>query len=245
VQSVEDPTDYRLRANYCHDRFCKPCATARAALVATNIAEIAPRGTLRFVTLTLAGDNKLLDETIDRIFKAFRRLRALPRWKRNVYGGAAFLETKWNDDVNRWHTHLHLIVEGDYYDKPQLREDWLKATGDSHIVHISLIRDKRATMRYALKYGSKGLDTATLRNPDRLVEAVRALHGRRLVTTFATWRGMKTKPEKTTGEWNEIGRLGKMLDDAVDGNDDAIYVLSRLGIDSNRFGPPVSEENPP
>lgn len=229
VRDRNDPTRYSIRASYCHDRFCKPCSRARARVIANNVADIAPTNNLRFLTLTLSDRNPSLVRTLDRIYQAFRRLRAGTGWRRNVYGGAAFLETKWNPDSYRWHTHLHVIVEGDYYPQKQLKEEWTRATGGATIVHITRVRDRPMTLRYVTKYGTKAIDTATLRDPERLQEAIKALHGRRLVLTFGSWRALKTKPPRDTTEWEDVVTLSRLLINAAKGEADALYILGNLG----------------
>ena len=229
VRDLDHPGDYAIRANYCHDRFCKPCARTRSTFIAGKIADIAPSGSLRFITLTLQTHNTVLEETIDLIYQAFRRLRAGTGWKQNVLGGAAFLETKWNANSKRWHTHLHVLVEGGFYPQPQLKREWQTATGGATIVHITKIRNRQMTLRYVTKYGSKGIDTATLRNPEKLVEAMTALHGRRLVITFGAWRGIQTKPKQTAGNWEEIGSLFSLLIKAARGDESALYIVGKLG----------------
>ncbi len=229
VRDLDNPGDYAIRANYCHDRFCKPCARARSAYIAGNIADIAPAGSLRFLTLTIQDHNTSLEDTIDHIYKAFRRLRAGTGWKRNVLGGAAFLETKWNDQSERWHTHIHVIIEGCFYPQPQLKQEWTAATGGATIVHITKIRNRQMTLRYITKYGSKGIDTATLRNPERLVEAMIALHGRRLVITFGAWRKLQTKPKPSPTTWEHVAPLHILLIKAAHGDPSALYIVGKLG----------------
>ena len=229
LRDVDHPGEYSIRANYCHDRFCKPCARTRSTFIATRIVDIAPAGSLRFITLTLQEHKMSLVLTIDRIYKAFRRLRASTGWKRNVHGGAAFLETKWNATAERWHTHLHVIVEGNFYPQPQLKSQWQAATGGATIVHITKIRDHRMTLRYVTKYGAKGIDNATLRNPEKLVEAMIALHRRRLVITFGAWRRLQTKPKPNKTNWQDLGPLSDLLLNPALGDSSALYIVGKLG----------------
>ena len=245
VRDRNDPTSYSIRASYCHDRFCKPCSRARARVIATNIADIAPTNNLRFLTLTIPAYNMALDRSIDHIYQAFRRLRAGTGWKRNVYGGAAFLETKWNADSDRWHTHLHVIIEGDYYPQKQLKEEWTTATGSANIVHITRIRDRRMTLQYVTKYGTKAIDTATLRCPEKLIEAIEALRGRRLVLTFGAWRGLRTKPKKDTTDWEDIAPLSTILHNAAHNDPDALYILAKLGYPNGLDTAIDAVSNPP
>lgn len=245
VRDKNDPTSYKIRASYCHDRFCKPCSRTRAHVIADNIAHIAPTNNLRFLTLTLPAPNITLVQTIDTIFKAFRRLRRGTGWQRNVHGGAAFLETKWNDATDRWHTHLHVMIEGDYYPQKQLKDEWTAATGGANIVHITRIRDRRMTLRYVTKYGTKAIDTTTLRYPDKLLEAIHALRGRRLVLTFGAWRGLRTKPKQATTDWEDIAPLSAILRQAATNDPDALYVLGKLGYSDGHRVAIDALSNPP
>lgn len=205
----------RLRAMYCHDRFCLPCGTARAKLIARNLANKVMNGSaankMRLVTLTIRHTHQPLTQQIDRLLKGFRTLRRTAIWGNAQDGGAAFLEIKRTPD-GLWHPHLHVVCEGNFISQPSLRETWRGITGDSWIVDVRMIRDAEAVSGYVAKYAAKPLDPSVIENHDALQEAMTALAGRRLCNCFGSWRGyeLEQKPEDPK-DWEFCWHLSQFL----------------------------------
>lgn len=227
-KSIDEPPTFRVRSDRCHDRFCLPCGQERSRVIAHNIRErINPKHT-RFVTLTLKTDTEPLTESLDRLYAAFARLRRSNLWAGTQNGGVAMLEIKWNPDPGRWHPHLHILTEGKYIAHAALSKAWLKATGDSFVVHVRAIRNVGVAVGYVVKYASKPHDPSLFRDFDRLCEAILALKGRRLCLTYGTWRGVKLTEVPETGTWTPVARLADLIIRARTGDPEARRILATL-----------------
>jgi len=217
-----------MHGSYCHDRFCLPCAQARSRTVAANLHAALQNGNFRLLTLTLHSTTEPLADLIKKLYVSFRKLRRLPWWTDRVTGGAAFLEVKWNDDKQRWHPHLHCILDGRYLSPGELVAHWWNITGDSYIVDIRAIRDKDEATRYVSKYASKPMRNSFINRPDRLDEAIVALHGRRLILTFGTWSKLRLTEATHTTTWYPIAPLTEIITAAANGSIKATQILDAL-----------------
>lgn len=230
ARSQSDPDIYRIHADFCHDRFCKPCASLRSRTVATNLADKIANRKHRLITLTVRSDQHPLQELVDLLYCSFARLRRTPLWKARIRGGAAFLEIKYNNRQERWHPHLHIIAEGQFIPQQQLSEHWHRITKTSYIVDVRLIRDGDQAAAYVAKYASKPLSNSYLRNHPRLCEAVLALAGRRLCLTFGAWRRWRLLETPKDGPWTYIGSLRSVVAEARDGSAWHLDLLNRVGL---------------
>lgn len=192
-----DSGDIALQCNCCHDRFCVPCSTVDAAILAEQLQIAMEVRRCRFATLTLRHSDTPLKAQLDRLYQSFNRLRERAWWKACVDGGATFLELKLGKKDGLWHVHMHLIVTGTYMDQRQLSLEWHAVTGDSSIVDVRAIPDSKDVARYVTKYVTKPASTEVYEVPDRLDEMIISLRGRRLCTTFGTWRGIKLHGDET------------------------------------------------
>jgi len=217
-----------VACNKCHDRFCKPCGNERSRVIAHNVrAHLADR-TARFLTLTLRAQHEPLADACTRLTRSFARLRSRALWKTAVTGGVAFLEIKRAANADRWHAHLHVIIEGKYIPKDRLSKLWKHVTGDSFIVDIKLVKNVDQVAKYVTKYASKPLDPSLTRSPDDLLEAIHALHNRRLCITFGDWRGVDLTAPVDDGEWDAIAPLASLLTKAASGDPEARRIIHAL-----------------
>jgi hypothetical protein len=240
-QSIDDPDLYTLGGSTCHDRFCLPCARERSRVIATNVKDKLETDTARFLTLTLQSTTEPLAELLAKLTRDFAALRRTKLWRNKVTGGVAFFELKWLVPTNRWHVHLHALVQGRYVPHADLSKTWLRITGTSHIVHIRIAADNAHVTHYITKYASKPLDPTVVRVPDRLDEAVVALKGKRLCMTFGTWRGYKLTDPPESGTWIQLGTLAEILERAQTSDPVAMAALDALRIEyapSTRAPPP-------
>lgn len=227
-RTTTHPRQYKLSANYCHDRFCTPCSRANGRVIGSNIQAATKNRTVRFLTLTKRSADDVLDETLNDLADAFRRLRSRKAWKNKVTGGVSFLEVKWNADPGRWHAHLHVLIEGRYWDQREIAAEWLACTGDSHVVDIRAVPEGDAMIKYITKYATKGIDNKTTHDPPRLREAITALHGRRSCTTFGTWRGIPLQHNDVDGEWESWITLAELIARKDAGNGWASIIYSQI-----------------
>lgn len=228
LQDQAHPDRYRIVGRYCHDRFCTPCARERSRRLTAAITLKTKHLKLRFITLTLRASRVGLAETVDRVLQGLGKLRRWQGWKSSVRGGAAFLETKYNERTESWHTHLHVLVDSDYIPQQVLKERWKMITGDSDIVDIRWAGDSRSVARYVTKYACKPLNSSFANDPELLREAVADLYNRRLVIQFGDWRGLKLTTEESPEGWKYICSLDDLLRNAARRDKTALELLSRL-----------------
>lgn len=208
----------------CRDRLCPRCAFYRSKRLERDIRErVQGCDSLRFITLTLAADAKPLANRLDRLYQAFRDLRRRLDWKDRVRGGVATLEVTRNWTTGNWNVHLHIIVDGCFFDQAMLSKIWLDVTGDSNIVYIKAVFDREKTGKYIAKYVAKmasvvGWAEAAVR------EFALALSGRRLVITFGALHGsdvdLAQAPERE-GVTESIADCNRIVLLAHTGNIDA------------------------
>lgn len=236
--------EFRIKSTKCHDRFCVPCAGARSGRIRDSLLRhMYQRENMSLVTLTLKASEAPLREVLDRITRAFRSLRNKPLWKKSVKGGAAIIEVKLGEGSGQWHAHFHVLAEATYLDQRKLSSVWAAITGDSHIVDIRRVGAKSGAIQYITKYVCKAADASIVGSPKHLEEAIVAFHGRRLVTTFASWRGIALMekdddpPESEfTPEWRSEGPLDDFVRRAAAGDVEAARVLATIS--PGRFRPP-------
>lgn len=210
-RAVNDPDKLRLSGNYCRDRFCVPCARTKALKIARNLADHTEGRDMRFITLTIKSTTEDLPELIDHLYKSFRRLRANPGWKRHVLGSAAFLEIKYNSELQRWHPHLHILAEGIYYEQGDLSAQWYDASRGSTHVYIEDAGSHGQRVRYCAKYAGKAICGSIIRDPVLLDLAIRAVHRRRVCLTTGSFRGYPLLRTDDDTEWELIGNLDWIL----------------------------------
>lgn len=218
----------KIVADYCHDRFCRVCMQTRGRVIARNIVTHLQKRRHRFVTLTIKTDDLDLVESVAKLYRSFRRLRETVLWRDCVRGGGAFLEVKRSADNERWHPHLHLITEGKYLPKDELRSLWKRITGDSYIVDVSLSKSPDHTARYVAGYCQKSIDRNIYNDRDTLVEAMCSLTGRRMCHTFGTWRGLKLTDFNDDADWQPLAKLSDLRKAAAEGNVEALEILGDL-----------------
>lgn len=240
-QSLEDPDVYTLGGSTCHDRFCLPCARERSRIIATNVKDKLQSQRARFITLTLKSTTEPLAVLLAKLSRDFATLRRSKLWRHKVTGGVAFLEIKWLNRTQRWHPHLHCLVQGRYIPQDDLSKTWLKVTGTSKIVDIRIASDNAHVTSYITKYASKPLDHTVVTDPPRLDEAVLALKGKRLCTTFGSWRGYKLTTPPESGTWLQLGTLDELITRAEAGEQQAVHALDALRIQyaPSTRGPPI------
>ena len=214
--------DLRCRSNKCHDRWCMRCQGERAALITDAVARLVSTNGARFLTLTLRHSPTPLTDQIDRLYASFLRLRHRAAWKEHVTGGAAFFEAKVGEKDGLWHVHLHCLITGSFWDQRDISRAWHSVTGDSSIVDVRKVDDVEGRARYVTKYVTKPADSSVFAVPDRLDEMITALRGRRLCTTFGTWRGTRLEELDAPSEgWTPLQSVEHLRTLAGEGDPDA------------------------
>lgn len=245
LRSRDDPPRYRVAGSACHDRFCRPCANARARGIALNVSEKLGKHPVRFLTLTVAGTGLPLADRLDHITRSFAALRRTAFWRQNVTGGIAFCEIKWSVATQRWHPHFHCLIEGRYLPKRAISYEWQKVTGDSKIVRIMRIPDAARVVGYITRYAGKTADHTFVRDPVRLSEAIRALLGRRLCTTFGRWRGIALTGHPSEEAWENIGTVHDVARLAAAGDMDCLRALAQIDAQATAITVAIAVERSP
>lgn len=187
---------------YCGNRFCEVCGVARSRRLLRRVgsvtSQLTPRKPFSFKFLTLTVPRKHdLKGTVDALLSSFRRFRQRAYWKKNVRGGAYFIEFK--HTANGWNPHLHIIVESRYMPVKTIRKHW-ESVSPGRIVDIRRIPIGSA-VRYAAKYCTK-LD---LPEPLQL-QASRSLANRRLFTFFGAWTSIAPTESQDTIVCKDCGQ---------------------------------------
>lgn len=236
-QHKDDPTNVKVIANHCMDRFCITCGGLKAWKVRAALRPLMKNKQLRFCTLTLSGQGGSLAELLDRLYRHFKALRQTELWEKSVDGGCAFLEVKWNPKAKRWHPHLHLILEGRYLPQAELSNTWRALTKDSWIVDVRSINKGESAANYVTKYATKPLNSSFAGNSERLDEAVMAMKGRRFIFCFGSWYGTPLSDidtdelfdsEANEANWTSIGRLNDLTRRCREGDNAAKVILANL-----------------
>lgn len=232
-QCVENPEEYRVKAAWCHDRFCQVCAGQRsrhiASVILAKIGDVKPL----MITLTLCDTSNGLRDALKRLMVSFRLLRETEIWKRKIRGGAWFLEVKYSSRSARWHPHIHIIADGDYLPGTELTGAWSAITGDSFHTDITREHDHGKIGGYCTKYASKPLNPSFSGDPALLDEAILACVGKRLCSTFGTWRGLKLADSGPVPEaeadillhYNPVCRLSELFQRIKAGNATSAHIL--------------------
>lgn len=241
------PRRYKITANYCRNRWCVPCATARAATIAHNLHHHIHHRRTKLITLTIRHSPEPLKAQIDRLYKAFAALRRRELWKKAVHGGAAVLELHHTGKANGWHPHLHVVAEAGFVDRRELAAAWHGITRDSFVVDVKAVTRSVGAARYVTKYLSKPLAKSVNERHGYLVEAIQAMHGRKQVITFGTWRDFDlTEEPDDDQEWQLVGNLNDVLRNATRGDEYARSVVRALkaSIDPGSARPPPGPVDP-
>ena len=222
------PHKLSIRANYCRDKLCTPCAIARSRRIADAVAVAARGKMIRMITLTLPGSPANASDRVVELQRAFRRLRQSAEWRSNVKGGVAFVELIRGQLDNRWHAHLHILAEGRYWTQSDLSNVWERCSRGARVVDIRLVRDVNKAVRYATKYASKPIHDDCWLDATDTLDVLRALESMRMANTFGDWRGSRLTRDPSTDDWEYLDRLEVVLQRALHSDPTATLVLRCL-----------------
>lgn len=227
-QQADDPTKFMLGGSSCRDRLCLPCARDRSRILATNVLKTLDDQPARFLTLTLRQNAMPLKHQLDRLYKAFSKLRTRAFWKRSVKGGCAFIEIVYKPEADTWNVHVHCIVHGRWMDKRELSKLWHTITGDSYIIDIALIHNPRQVGYYVVKYAGKPCNNSFINRANELDEVVRATKGRRLCITFGDWRGIVLTTKIAEHDWISLGSFHEVALRAANGEKECVEAIQHI-----------------
>lgn len=171
-------------AGYCRDRLCPTCMAMRASRIRCRLtALVCSMNAPRFLTLTTRDDERPLSERLKEITDAVRRLRRTKAWKQHVRGGVMVWEVTHNAAKKTWHPHVHLIVDGEFWEQRLIRAEWCAQLNGDGGVHIQACNDRVKTARYIAKYLAKASEVS-LWPAEAICEFATAMHRQRLIATF-------------------------------------------------------------
>ena len=190
----------------CKYRICPHCSPRRSntihrtyfnPLKKHKIARSVFDSGLRLVTLTQRSKDSLLDGIIS-LHKYLKKLKERKYFKNFIFGGIGVIEvTKSN---NKWHVHMHLIVDSRYLDmkhKPgedsKFVKEWKKVTGGDCIVYVNRVYSHKGALNYVLKYITKTNSNLTLEDTSIYFKET---FRKRLVFTFGSLYNIIEKIEK-------------------------------------------------
>lgn len=216
----------------CRDRLCPRCSLARSLTIRHNLTVHLEKKVTRLITLTLAHRLETLAQMLARLYAAFRKLRQRTEWKNRVTGGVAFTEIVFNEVELRWHAHLHLLAEGCFYPQDELSKSWKRVTGDSSIVHITLVKSPAHALQYVTKYLTKAANPLATLSEEHALEFVKSIHGLKQIISFGSWRKLKLT-KKIAEEAMQFVGTETSIQQKADAGDKTMAFLLRV-LDANR-----------
>lgn len=227
---------YRLRANYCGDRFCTPCCNARGAKIEHELLTLAVGAGLKWTTWTRRDDGKPLIESLNHLRESWSRLREQKLWKENVSAAVYVVEITRGDSGSGWHVHIHAILQSKFVEQRDWSKAWGLATGGSPVMHIRRVTESKKDVAYMCKYATKALHPSILRDKESTVEAIIALRGRRLIGALGKWHGLTEVGIIGPKEgWVKVGSHDRIVADALRGMEWAIGALRSQNRDPELF----------
>lgn len=226
--SPDPPERFKVVCSTCKDRFCLPCAASRSGRIARRLRERIDGQGVSFLTLTLRDNDVPLAQLLDKLIASFRVLRQDPRWKLAVAGGVSFIELKFNAKKQRWHPHVHAIMEAAWIDRSYLSKRWLEITGTSWRVDIKRAENTQHVIRYLCQYGAKPLHHGFIDDPERLDEAIATLKGRHLCTVFGRWRDWQLTEHDEHEQWERIDTLRNLIRRERRGDPEATAIMEQI-----------------
>lgn len=116
---------------------------------------------------------------------------------RHLAGSVGALEATWSRKTG-WHPHMHMIALADgWMDANEMRAEWKRITGDSHILRIDAVRAEDPAkafcevLKYAVKFSGM--------RPAQVWEAADLLRGQRLISSLGCFRGVEV-PDQLADE---------------------------------------------
>lgn len=218
----------------CKSRLCPRCNAIRAKELEKAITDrVEAMDSPRMITLTLDHRDESCKQMVDRLVNAFRKLRRSKTWKAKINGGVSVIEITRNKREGRWHAHMHILADGEYWAQSSMSAAWCTASGGARIVDVRMVHKRSAASRYVSKYVAKCKGPENL-SPDELADFCEGLHGLRQVQTFGTMHGRTTpraEPRNDT-HTDHVVPLGPLVRAQTQGDDRAGRILRCLHLAS-------------
>jgi len=219
-----------IASSRCKARICPSCGAARSrSLRASLLPIVREMDSPRLITLTLASSDAPIREQIARLQRCWRRLRGRKAARAYLAGGLTVVEITYNAERDQWHPHLHILAEGSYWPQTSLANLWEAITGDSRIVDIRAIHDRKDAVAYVTSYVSKAQQPRHA-PPHRLWEWCEAVHGLRMAQTWGCYhpRPLRVMPHDTARDLRPLAPLNMLMAAAEQGDETAAAILADL-----------------
>lgn len=237
---------FQIRGQFCRNRWCVPCSTARSVRIKQNLAAWLQGRPCRFLTFTLKQhDPETLEQMLTRLRRSLTRLYRRPAWQSHVHGWATFIEVKRSSRQKAWHIHAHILADGSFWPQKELAAEWHTVTGDSMIVDIRAVTDAKGGAYYAAKYASKPCDTGSLETDAELQEAITTLGSRKLWSIGGTWKKLCKLLEALTdaADWEPVAFLDDLLDSVSQHVPESVALWNAVIHATEPRPPPTSNES--
>jgi len=233
VQFSPSTGTYRVLSDRCNLRVCPRCKAGSAKRIRESLQHAAafpdPKNTL-FLTFTLKHSRRSLKVQLADLLASFRRLRQRKFWKTSAGSGYAITEVTWNRKTERWHPHLHVVVNAHWIDQRTLSRLWLQVTRSSKIVHVRRCDPRQSPAAYLSKYLAKTPESVLAAGSDRLLEFFDAIKGKRLLNPFGKVPKISSEREHPCAvtDWEPVASLVQLFKARDEGDDWATDLLALL-----------------
>lgn len=208
-------------ANFCMVHLlCPLCAIRRGsktleAYVKRFEIRKAENPTLKLSMLTLTVKNG--DDLGERFKHLKKSLKKFLEWRRKTRDGKAGYHSEFgkiaglvgsieitkdgalDGSASGWHPHAHIMVLHDErFDYVALQAEWLKITGDSHVLNVTAAKHPEDPARDFLEVFKYALKFADL-TPAQNLEAYQVMNGKNLLFSAGLFRGVEI-PESMVDE---------------------------------------------
>jgi len=197
----------RVASSRCGLRWCPICIKTRRMILTSAVGKwMDPIGRPKFLTLTLKHSDSPLSEQIDNLYGFFKELKRSKYFKKRVSGGVWFFQVKLSETDGRYHPHLHILLDSKFLDWNELKSIWERVTHGSKVVDVRAVGNKKKAVEYVARYASAPCELSDLPHHIAL-DVVKSLHGRRIVGTFGSAKGVKLTPSKPgdASDWEYMG----------------------------------------
>jgi hypothetical protein len=206
----EETKEEKIFILRCKNKFCPICSRIKAQKIKKEIEKITQNfQNPKFLTLTLK-----TDEDLEKIFKkiksGFEKFKKNKFIKNRIKKIIGIYEIKKKEN-NKWYIHLHLIVDGLYLEQKKISEIWKKITGDSFIIYIEKVKNKKDLKNYLSKYITKMPYIYSNLNENDKEILKKVLFKKKIILTYGIFLKIEKKREKKY-KLIKIFRVAKYFD---------------------------------
>ena len=209
--------EVQVRASSCKLRWCPLCINSKRFAISQNVALWLKKiDKPRLLTFTMKHRDEDLFIQIRNLYKYFKNIRRAKWFKKNVRGGVWFFQITMNSTTGQWHPHIHCLVDSNFLQHKELSALWELITGDSKIVDIRFVKDKKKTAEYVARYVAAPCRLADFQLGDS-VNIVQAMHNLRICGKFGTGRTcvLKVTLPDDKDDWENIGDFSTIFNNEL------------------------------